>query len=285
MDSSTLEHGRAQEHRTSSEKAAIVITTFGPRFFSHAIPTIKDLREAGVTNEIFLVINGDQGGRYDIQLRDSFLKAICEFERINPICLGTGRGMAEMWNIGARLANTRHIIVLNEDLVVSKPFARDCINLLDHELKSNGLVVLNESFGHFAVTKDALIDTNWFDERFLEFGEEDGDFIWRYEKISGKKLKNVFHPGLNNVASNRGYELIVNTGESKYSKFNYEFLRVKYEFLEGPPQGSFSKSAHEKIPSPAQYPHERFRESLEALTLSLETPESLRSQMGAHLGT
>lgn len=269
--------------KTPAERASIVLTTFSPRFFSHAIPTISSLRDAGVTNEIFLVINGDQGSRYESQLRKTFLQAVCEFDDVNPICLGSGRGMAEMWNTGIRLANTPHVIVLNEDLSVSKEYAKDCINLLDLELKTHPLVVLNESFGHFAVTKQAIIETNWFDERFLGFGEEDGDFIWRFERRTGSKIRNVYHPGLNNVASKTGYGLIANSGESKYSQFNYVFLRTKYRFIEGPPQGSFSKSAEEQISSPVQYPHERFRDSLARLTLSEQPSGSLKEHISENL--
>jgi hypothetical protein len=47
---------------TLQRKASLVITTFSERFFEYAIPTLRSLRAAGVDREIFLVVNGDQGG-------------------------------------------------------------------------------------------------------------------------------------------------------------------------------------------------------------------------------
>lgn len=260
-----------------SERSAIVVTTFAPRFFSHALPTIQALRRAGVTNEIFVVINGDQGGRFDAALRGQFLSQLATLDNVNPVCLGTGRGMAEMWNIGARTANAKKIILLNEDLIVSIKTAEDCIRALESALDENGLVILNESFGHFGVTKAALMRCNWFDERFLGFGEEDGDFIWRYEKEFGIKPGNLYHSGLNNAASKTGYENIVDSGRSKYSQFNYAFLREKYEFVEGPPEGTFSRSAKLIFEQPQIYSSEMFRENFEKLMTEKQDEEELRT--------
>jgi hypothetical protein len=191
--------------------------------------------------------------------------------------------MAELWNTGIRLANTKRVIVLNEDLAVSKDHAKECIDMLESNLLSHGLVILNDSFGHFGVTKTALIDANWFDERFLGFGEEDGDFLWRYENTTGTKPKYVYHPGLSNVASSVGYELIASSKQSKYSSFNYEFLRVKFKFGDGPAEGLFSKSAEERVESPKQYPHERFRDALGPLVVVEEPRQTLAEKIEKQL--
>jgi hypothetical protein len=259
-------------------KAALVITTFAERFESHALPTLRALHAAGVEREIFLVINGDQRGRYEATTRKQFLAQAVELGQINPITLGTGRGMAEMWNTGARLADSEKLIFLNEDLLISQEFALSAIVRLEDELEKNHLVILNDSFGHFGLTMSALMEVGWFDERFLGFGEEDGDFVWRFLEVYPEGISRISHPGLSNAFSTIGYESIESADRTKYSEFNYQMLRCKYEFLEGPAEGSFGQSAKLVSPGAQRYPDELFRREFKG-EKGLLRGDSLRAEI------
>lgn len=245
-------------HETQGS-AAIVLTTFSDRFYSHALPTLNKLEEANLNREVFLVVNGDQGSRFDPVVRQAFLQKALEIMPVSPVCFGVGRGMAEMWNVGARLSSAEKVIFLNEDLMIDPSRAVEAIEAIESELDSFGLVILNDSFGHFGVTREALRTTGWFDERFLGFGEEDGDFIWRFLQHYPNGLSRLRHPGINNLSSSKGYERLDSSQVNKYSEFNYQFLRAKYSFVEGPPEGSFGSRAIPAFPEPNRFPEDSFK--------------------------
>jgi hypothetical protein len=247
-------------------KASLVITTFSDRFFEYAIPTLRSLRAAGVDREIFLVVNGDQSGRYDAASRMRFLsEALAEID-VNPVCFGAGRGMSEMWNMGARAAGTEKLIFLGEDLLIDSNNALSAIVALEDELERSPLVILNGSFGHFGTLRSALVKVGWFDERFLGFGQEDGDYSWRIrDAYPESEIKWINHPGLNNISSNLGYKFIKANTSNKYSVFNNAFLRVKYKFSTEDLKNGFSASPKLAISEESRYPEQGFRDKFEYL--------------------
>jgi hypothetical protein len=273
----------AKAHADGGEgKKAIVITTFARRFMDDCLPLIRDLRSADIHEPIYLVLNGDANGVYDSELRSKFLSEVTKFKDVNPICFGTQRGVAAMWNAGIRYSDADFCLVLNDDLVVDKTSVRATVDALFSELGDTGLVTISNSFGHFGVSRDCIRSVGWFDERFLGFGEEDGDFIWRFESHFGRKLGNVNSFGLINEASDAGYEKIV-SGKGKYSLFNNIYLKQKYKFGAGSINGPFGDSAEKLLNEQGPFETDRFRD--EAIGLLLEENEekissSLRSLLG-----
>lgn len=258
--------------------SAIVLTTFSDRFFSHALPTLNAFREAGLTRRVFLVINGDQNRDTDALLRSKFLAEALQLYPVEPICFASGRGMAEMWNAGARYSYANKIIFLNEDLIIQPSLLEEALSLIDAALDSSGLVVLNQSFGHFGVTRDALIKCGWFDERFLGFGEEDGDFAWRFVQTFGRDPLQISHGAINNSASGSGYEHFASRKGMKYSLLNHLILQNIYEFSNGEGQGLFGTAARYVSRVERQYPYERFRDEAGEL-LMVQSEEEVRTRL------
>ena len=270
--------GKSETYDHPSNYADIILTTFADRFFSHALPTLEKFQEAGLERRVFLVVNGDQGKLVDTDLRRRFLQEALKIFNVEPICFGTGRGMSEMWNAGARYSDAAKLIFLNEDLVVDPESVGQTIKMLEDALESDGLVILNQSFGHFGVTREALESVGWFDERFLGFGEEDGDFLWRYVSRYNRDASFITHHGLANISSEIGYHRFEGHKESKYSAFNFTLLRLIYSFSAGPGVGSFGSKARLTNAGSVQYPYERFRRNARKL-LHLESGTDLEREL------
>lgn len=208
---------------------AVVITTHSRRFFSGALPLIQSLRTAGSLNgiPIYVVINADTFGPFSQELRSDFLAACTQVKGVFPVCLGEPAGMSELWNTGLKAAGAEVTVVLSDDLAVL-PGALDGLFVdLFNATETDGLVVLNHSWGHFAISRFAIEAVGWFDQRLLGFGEEDGDYAQRYLKHFGRPPKSLVSPGLYNISSETGFEEITK-GTGKYSLFNRTFFRLKY---------------------------------------------------------
>lgn len=278
---SRADQSEARQSESSHRHAAIVLTTFSDRFFSHAIPTLQSFKDANLERRVFVVVNGDQDKDFDEAIRNQFLAEALAVYPVSPICFGSARGMAELWNAGARYADQESLIFMNEDLLIDPNGLLEAIELIEAALETRGLVILNESFGHFGLKRKCLLDLGWFDERFLGFGEEDGDFLWRFETNPnyGKScVLRANHSAIKNIASNIGYLKITGGPTSKYSSFNHEMLRLKYSFKVGPPQGMFQASAEIISAGPNLYPQEAFRRKAQHL-LTEESAKAINQEL------
>jgi hypothetical protein len=251
-----------------SQRAAVIVTTYSGRLFQYALPTISTLRASGLENEVFLVINGDQNSRYDQQLRHSFLRELLSEQNVNPVCLGSGRGMSELWNFGARAAGTEKLVFLGDDLTLHQSAAAQSIQAIEHSLEAHHLVILNNSFGHFGTSRTALSEVGWFDERFLGFGEEDGDYYWRVREEYGEKsIAWISHHGINNISSEIGFnDEIASNEANKYSIFNRAFLHHKYKFSESDSGRGFMAHPTRNLERDNRYLDEKFRDIFLDLT-------------------
>ena len=82
----------------SSTPRAIVVTTFSERFFSDCLPLIKALRQAQIIEPIYVVINADFGGDFDVTMRSQFIKELSAIFACYPICSGRPLGMAAVFD-------------------------------------------------------------------------------------------------------------------------------------------------------------------------------------------
>lgn len=245
----TPEPKSRQEVRLVTNSRAIVITTFSERFFSDCLPLVRGIRQAEVVMPIYVVINADFGGEFDTTLRSQFLKELSTIFACYPICSGRPIGMAAAWNLGIRQSGASTIAVLSDDLSFHEDHLKSCLESLLATVEQRNLVILNGSFGHFAITTQCLRDVGWFDERFLGFGEEDGDYLWRFEEKYGVPAPTVMLPGLSNRSAASGFDTIQTKAGEKYSLFNKEFLLQKYAFgVSGSHASRFGAPAKRLIP-------------------------------------
>jgi hypothetical protein len=241
----------------------IVITTFSQRFEIYALPLIKNLRQAGVQEAIYVVINGDWDGDFNHEKRSTFLSELVKIESCFPICLGSAQGMSQIWNAGLRLSDSDVALVLNDDTNIIVSEVLENINYSFSLALENDLIILNGSFGHFIITRRCINNIGWFDERFLGFGQEDGDYFWRFEQFYKKapaKVDGLI--GISNASSEIGHEVIVSGLSGKYSLFNEVFLRFKYSFGSGSHAGMFGGVAKKLLAEPSLLELERWRKSL-----------------------
>ena len=245
--------GQIKPTDSSRTQCSIVITTFEARFTT-CLNLISKIREGEETRPIFVLINADSNNQFHAPTRSDFLRALSEFQSVFPICLGRKLGMAALWNTGIRLSGSDYIVLLNDDLSVHTKIIKNTIDDLLVSCENQSLVLLNNSFSHFAISRKCISLVGWFDERFLGFGEEDGDYIYRYEEHFGFKPTTIQSNALSNHSSEIGYDQILSNVDNKYSLFNTCFLRSKYSFNGGPHQGSFGFPATKIINELNPYP-------------------------------
>jgi hypothetical protein len=150
---------RPGDGQLGSANRAIVITTHSRRFFSGALPLINSLRDAEALNAtpIYVVINADTFGPFSQELRTEFLAACTKVKGVFPVCLGEPAGMSELWNTGLKAAGADVSIVLSDDLAVLPGALNTLFAEFFEATEKHGLVVLNHSWGHFAITRSVII--------------------------------------------------------------------------------------------------------------------------------
>jgi len=243
---------RVQHFEGAAYSEAIVVTTFSSRFVEFCIPLVQNLRKGGVNQPIYIVVNADWTGEFDNLARARFVEQTTKIANTFPVCLGQPVGMAQMWNLGIRASGADLVVVLNDDTLVDPQTIEPVINSIFVESSERGLAIVNRSFGHFGISKKCLLNLGEFDERFLGFGYEDGDYYWRYESTYGESpahLDNVV--GIFNVSDQSGHEFdSENSRVRKYSIFNRAFLELKFEFGSGSVRGMFGNFAARVLDEP-----------------------------------
>jgi len=270
-----LESSSQVSSLSQSTLSSIVITTFEARF-QICLPLIEELRNGGLTIPIYVLINADQGNSFDHSERSKFLSNMSKYPSVFPISLGRKLGMSALWNTGIRCSGSEFVILLNDDLSVNAVSVKETIDKLIELVEQNGLITLNDSFSHFAISSKCISDIGYFDERYLGFGEEDGDYSWRYEDFYGVRPTNIRMSGLSNHSSMIGFEQIHSNELNKYSLFNTMFLHKKYSFGSGGHRGIFGMDALKILPEVNPYPLDRFYHEF-SYCLDEESKEVVRS--------
>jgi predicted glycosyltransferase involved in capsule biosynthesis len=140
-----------------------------------------------------------------------------------------------MWNNSINYTSGEYVLVLSDDVIVLDGFFDDFENMLahNHQLGDESFRI-NTHWGHFCMYRKDLIDVEkigFFDERLVGFGEEDYDWMWRYQNLHNKHMRNY---GTNKMPYNTDDACLPgkNTrthSNSKYSAFNREFMESKME--------------------------------------------------------
>jgi hypothetical protein len=107
-------------------------------------------------------------------------------------------------------------------------------------------------------------EMNYFDERFLLHGEEDGDFVWRYIDKYGQYPPSISLPILSNLHQTGVQDLTMITSNTEIGygnkpKFNQEFTVTKYEYDPNAKISGLYGRPHKRIlGDERQYPYESF---------------------------
>jgi hypothetical protein len=235
----------------------IGITTFSLRFdFVRGL--VKSIRELGVTNDILLCVNGEKDSSFDETYRKNILNLCVEYQNVFPIFFIETRGLSKMWNTLVIHSSKENVLILNDDINV---LSNDMFNVVSNHIESSeyfGLSIINNTFSFFVVNKYFLDELNYFDERLLGFGEEDGDIMYRIKKHTGNNVFRLNASGIENIVSDIRHTHI-KSGIGKYSFFNRDYIFNKkykcygdiYYFPDG-------IECEQIIDNPQQYPYEYF---------------------------
>lgn len=204
----------------------IVITTFEQRFEIYAIPLINDLRER-LSCPIYLVINGNYEGPAQVKSLTNLLRQISGMENVFPIVFGRMQGCSSLWNTGLAHSNCSMNFVFNDDISIDKTTITDQMQIAVDSMVDKDLITINNSWSHYLISNRCLELIGPFDERFLGFGEEDGDYIRRVFEKTGTGPANLLLPSfINIIDQSRDPNVAVSWG--KYSLFNKCFFHLKY---------------------------------------------------------
>jgi hypothetical protein len=218
-------HSTLSQNGLSYAQCSIIITTFEKRFFEFALPLLISLRAA--TNiPITVVINGNFDSMRDDETYRSFVTSTQKYSNVSLVTFNTFHGWASMLNAGILHSDTDVSFVFNDDVYLNPNLFGSELSTIIEEVQNSKLVLMNNSWSHFAITRECLAYVGFFDEHFLGIGQEDGDYAIRYKSTFSKDVPTIKVSGLVNfVDQSRDESIGVTNG--KYSLFNSVYLGVK----------------------------------------------------------
>jgi hypothetical protein len=252
---STKHNPQAKPSSRKSLDYGIVITTFEERQQTCCLPLVESIRKAGVVAPITVVINGNLNRPIDDARRRVFVARLYDQRNINVVDFRTIQPLSRMWNLGIQLLDAEIAVVLNDDLGVRKEHLQQDIEALVGVASEAHLAVGGPgqgSFSHFAISKSCIRQIGWFDERFVGFGEEDGDYFWRFECAFGEMPPRVPLHALTNLSdpSTSGHRTV----GGKYSLSTEVFKEMKYAPDDGGVLGPFQTPMIKTIEELDPYP-------------------------------
>lgn len=241
-------------------KYSIGITTFSNRLTD----ITKLLSQIRLYSDIdvLIAINGNYKQNFDENYRINMLTLCSKYKNVYPIFFPEQRGLSKLWNTLIIHSLTDWNLILNDDVeIISEEFFTTIDNNLTNQFPD--MCRINGTFSHYVIHKDIINKVGWFDERLLGFGEEDGDFIFRYYEIY---KKNVTEWSSHSIISKGSWvrDENIRPGVSKYSAFNREFIFLsenpKYipSNNENGYDGMFGSNHIKVIDDMNQYPYELF---------------------------
>ncbi len=241
---------------------SIGITTFEARFDKYFVPLISRLSEYNNYNEIIVTINGENNRAFGEEYRKRILEFISSKSKIYPIIFPTFRGLSKLWNSIMIHSTNDYILMLNDDIMITKAKYFDKIKKAIHNNKGKSFLI-NNSWSHFVINKKEIEDLGYFDERLIGIGEEDGDMTWRYIKKYGEPIKRYSMSEFVNFANETADAYkpinIKCHSNTKYSLFNRDFMFThKYRPESNGIKGMFDYPVELNDPGPDQYPNEKY---------------------------
>jgi hypothetical protein len=240
-------------------KYTIGITTFSLRY-DLLVELVKQVRKFS-DNDIIIAINGDNKQEFNDDYRKKILKLCGSYIRIYPIFFTEFRGLTKMWNTITIHSCNEIILMLNDDVTFTtdKVF-RTLDGIEDSQL--NGIRPINSSFSHFVFTKTVLHNLKYFDERFLGFGHEDGDIMYRHVETYNSLTDPLWIDGIKNNSSDIGDKNVLRGADNRAASISerYCFKDIGPKYIPVSNAKIFSSFGNREkvIEDIQQYPHESF---------------------------
>lgn len=216
---------------------SITIQTYQYRFDSYFKPLLAKVYKQRPNIEKVVFVNGQHKEQFNEDYRRNMMQYASYFPNTFLIMSPFMRGCSHMWNTSINYTSNEYILVLSDDVVVLDGFFDEFEAMLAHNRKlGDESFRIDSHWGHFCIWRKDVTDptrVGYFDERLIGFGEEDGDWMWRYQNKFNRHMRNyptnklpfntdnTFMPG-KNTKTHSG---------TKYSAFNKQFqFETKLEY-------------------------------------------------------
>lgn len=207
---------------------SIFITTFNSRLELFK-PLFKKIKKQRPDVEILVMINGLTNQPFEEEYRKNILEFITPYSNTFPMVFPEFVSNARMWNLSCQFVRTNKVLMIQDDLDIDETFFDDFEQALS---QVPGCFYVNGSFSCQLWDKRILEDMNWFDERYLGLGHEDGTYHITYRQRYGH-LPNVIIPSMYNSVDvafkDWQWEMVDNTGGIEKSTIK----GIQYDRLPG----------------------------------------------------
>lgn len=182
---------------------SIVIITYHTRFETWLKPLVKEIKRQRPDVEIVLCVNGEKD-YFNETYRKKLLTFIKTYSNIYPLIYPRFRSIAKLWNLGVQFSSNDVVLMFNDDLILEDGFFDE----YEKALETQPTFSINITSSALSIHKYALMDINWFDERYLGIGWEDADMMLRYQKSRNlAEFPNVNIESCKNVANSEFYKV------------------------------------------------------------------------------
>jgi hypothetical protein len=210
-------------------KYSIGLVTYVNRYDLHFKPLINQLTYLFSDTEINVAVNG----YYDADIQEKYLEDIIaftdKFPHVNLIKYKEGQSLSKLWNELVIHSSSPRTFIFNDDIKLAKGFRT--------QVESSGVLkekvaIINASWSHFVITKDAVDEFGWFDERFPGVGYEDHDYEIRLQlkgfQVKSYSVKDLFN--ISYITTDFSWGANEKTIFNKYSGVNGDHYFAKWEF-------------------------------------------------------
>ena len=184
---------------TNDIPLSVGITTFKARLEAYFVPLVTQLRRCNADLAIIVAVNGEHNMAFDEDYRRDVLAFISEQPGVFPILFPRFRGISKLWNTILVHATHTHVLMLNDDIMVTDTKFADRIRKCIRRNKGRTFLI-NRSWSHYVVNREEIDALGYFDERLLGIGEEDGDMAWRYMRAFDRPIANFKLRGFENYS-------------------------------------------------------------------------------------
>ncbi len=244
---------------------SIAISTHVYRFEKYFKPLMNAISRMRPDVDKVIFVNGQHKKEFNQQYRKEIMHFCSLCPRTYVVMTPIVRGCSFMWNTAINFTNTDYVLNLGDDIMVNDGFFEDYENALVEKRNTGNISfrINTWGFAHFSIYRKDIYDVGYFDERLLGFGEEDGDWWWRFETTKKKVLPVVYLDKIVHLCdasptNSEHMRVEKATGWNKYSMFNQEWLwNYKYEEMSDPSTDDPNRPSHSGYTDMGPYTHHK----------------------------
>lgn len=215
---------------------SIAIQTYQYRFDSYFKVLLANVHRQRPNAEKVIFVNGQHNEPFNENYRKGMTQYVTNFPNTFLVMSPFMRGCSFMWNTSVNYTSNDYTLILSDDVLFTDGFFDDFEAMLEQNHNhGDESFQINTHWGHFCIYRKDMTDKNrvgYFDERLIGFGEEDGDWMWRFQNRYNRHMRkyitskilfntdNICEPG-RNTRTHSG---------TKYSAYNKEFWNQKMEY-------------------------------------------------------